>query len=120
MSHRLRRKLHAQWITDSEPQINPIQPDFTRTESMDQITWELILDQGTVKSSATAHRPELPVGGLTRDGQPHACPANEMHSEMTSGNHKAFNAGKPQPKLSDVNDLKKVFSDHSAVLLTKA
>lgn len=26
-------------------------------------------------------------------------------------NHKVFNAGKPQPKLNDVDDLKKAFVD---------
>jgi len=46
-----------------------------------------------------------------RDGQPRVCQANEEHAKMTSGNHKVFNAGKPLPKLSDVDDLKKALID---------
>lgn len=46
-----------------------------------------------------------------RDGQPRVRQANETHGEKTSSNHQVFNTGKPQPKLSDVNDLKKALVD---------
>ncbi|KAH8161206.1 hypothetical protein CIB48_g7050 [Xylaria polymorpha] len=36
---------------------------------------------------------------------PRACQANEVHQKMNSGNHKVFNAGKPYPKLENVDDL---------------
>jgi hypothetical protein len=76
--------------------------------------WELILDQRTVILDAAVVRGCL----LTRitgwrfkaeDGQPRVCQVNKSHAEITSGNHKVFNAEKPQPKLSDVDDLKKAF-----------
>ncbi len=40
------------------------------------------------------------------NGNPRACMANETHSKMTTGNHKVFNAGKPLPKLENVEQLK--------------
>lgn len=72
---------------------------------------ELILDQGTVMLESTYVKNTL----LTRDtgwkfeatdGRPRVCSANETHAVMTSGNHKVFNAGKPLPKLENVDDLK--------------
>ncbi|KAG4441229.1 hypothetical protein IFR05_003277 [Cadophora sp. M221] len=85
-------------------------------DGMDQTIWELILEQRTVMlDSAVVHgcSPTRITGWKfeARDGQPRVCQANEIHSEMTLGNHKVFNAGKPQPKLSDVNDLKKTLVD---------
>jgi hypothetical protein len=74
--------------------------------------WELILNQGTVMLDAAVVRGCL-LTWITgwrfeaRDRQPRVCQANESHAEMTSGNHKVFNARKPQPKLSNVDDLKK-------------
>ena len=46
-----------------------------------------------------------------RDEQPRVCQANETHAEITSGKHQVFNAEKPQPSLSDGNDLKKALVD---------
>ena len=81
-------------------------------DGMDQSMWELVLDQGTVMLDSAAVRGCSPtrITGWrfeVRHGQPCVCEANETHAEMTSGNHKVFNAGKPQPKLSDVEDLKR-------------
>ena len=42
-----------------------------------------------------------------KDGEPRICAANEVHARKTTGNHQVFNAGKPQPKLASVADLKK-------------
>jgi hypothetical protein len=80
-------------------------------DGIDQAMRELILTQRTVMLDAAVVRGCSPtrITGWrfeARDGQPRVCQANETHSEMTSGNHKVFNAGKPQPKLSDVDDLK--------------
>lgn len=78
--------------------------------------WELILGQETVMLDAAVVRGWSPTR-LTgwrfeaRDGQSRVCQANETHSKMTSGNHKAFNVGKLQPKLSDVDDLKQALMD---------
>lgn len=51
------------------------------------------------QSYAAAHQPELRVGGL-KSGM-----GSRVYVRQT--NHKVFNAGKPLPKLSDVDDLKK-------------
>ena len=40
------------------------------------------------------------------NAQPRVCQANETHSKMTSGNHRVFNAGKPLPKLENVDNPK--------------
>ncbi|KAH6705790.1 hypothetical protein EV126DRAFT_439860 [Verticillium dahliae] len=42
------------------------------------------------------------------DGKPRVCQSNETHAEMSSGNHKVFNSGKPLPKLENVDDIKAV------------
>ena len=34
-----------------------------------------------------------------------------MHAKKTSGNYQVFNAGKPPPKQSDADDLKKALVD---------
>lgn len=78
--------------------------------------WELILDQGTVMLDEAAVRGYSPTQITSWkfeviDGQPRVCQSNETHAEKTSGNHQVFNAGKPQPNLSDVNDLKKALVD---------
>ena len=62
------------------------------------------------QSYVAAHRPESLVGGL-KPGMPCVCQANEAHCEMVDRTHKVFNVGKPQPKLSDVDDLKKALID---------
>lgn len=85
-------------------------------DGMDQTMWELILDQGTVMLDAAVVRgcsPTLITGWRfeARDGQPRVCQANEAHCEMVDRTHKVFNVGKPQPKLSDVDDLKKALVD---------
>ena len=81
-------------------------------DGMDQTTWEFVLDQGTVMLYSAAVRGCSPtrITGWRFESQTWAarvCQANKTHAEMTSGNHKVFNSGKPQPKLSDVEDLKR-------------
>jgi hypothetical protein len=76
--------------------------------------WELILDQGTVMLDVAIVRGCSPARITSwrfeaRDRQLRVYQANETHSEMTSGNHKVFNARKP--KLSDIDDLKKALVD---------
>jgi hypothetical protein len=72
---------------------------------------ELILDQGTVMLE-TSHVKNATPYRITGwrfescNGKPRVCAANETHAGMTSGNHKVFNAGKPIPKLENVDDLK--------------
>ncbi|KAH6705733.1 hypothetical protein EV126DRAFT_439819 [Verticillium dahliae] len=52
------------------------------------------------------------IGGApcrhSSDGKPRVCQSNETHAEMSSGNHKVFNSGKPLPKLENVDDIKAV------------
>lgn len=72
---------------------------------------ELILDQGTVMLDSSCVKNTVPtrITGWRfelADGNPRVSSANETHAEMTSGNHKVFNAGKPLPKLETVEDLK--------------
>jgi hypothetical protein len=72
---------------------------------------ELILDQGTVMLESTSVKNTVPtrITGWKFEatgGGPRVCSANETHAVMTSGNHKVFNAGKPLPKLENVDDLK--------------
>ncbi|KAI1756713.1 hypothetical protein F4782DRAFT_526391 [Xylaria castorea] len=72
---------------------------------------ELILDHGTVMLESSVVKNILParITGWSFEsvnGTPRGCQANETHSAMTSGNHKVFNAGKPHPKLKNVEDLK--------------
>jgi len=74
--------------------------------------FELILDQGTIMLDKTAVRgcSASRQTGWTfelKDGEPRVCAANETHAKKTSGNHQVFNAGKPQPILASVADLKK-------------
>jgi hypothetical protein len=83
---------------------------------MDQTMWELILDQGTVMLDAAVVRGCSPtrITGWrfeVHDRQPRVCQTNETHAKMTTGNHKVFNAGKPLPKLNDVDGLKKALVD---------
>jgi len=77
---------------------------------------ELILDNGTVMLDASKMqgcKPTRITGWKfeVRNGEPQVCQANETHSEMTSGNHKVFNAGKPEPRLDSVRDLKEALID---------
>ena len=72
---------------------------------------ELILDKGTVMLESTYAKNTAPtrITGWkfeANGGNPRVCSANETHAVMTSGNHKVFNAGKPLPKLENVDDLK--------------
>ena len=88
----------------------------TLVDGVNQTMWELILDKGIVMLDAAVVRGCSPtrVTGWRFEawaGQPRVCQTNETHAEMTSGNHKVFNAGKPQPKLSDIDDLKKALVD---------
>ncbi|TPX09025.1 uncharacterized protein E0L32_001714 [Thyridium curvatum] len=73
--------------------------------------YELILDEGTVmlQEGAIKNCEPTRVTGWRFEagpGGPRVCQANETHAKMTSGNHKIFNAGKPHPKLDNVDDLK--------------
>jgi hypothetical protein len=72
---------------------------------------ELILDQATVMVESTFVKNAVPtrITGWKFEAsgsRPRVCSANETHAVMTSGNHKVFNAGKPLPKLENVDDLK--------------
>ncbi|KAL9082515.1 MAG: hypothetical protein Q9165_008873 [Trypethelium subeluteriae] len=72
---------------------------------------ELILDDGTVMLDSAIVKNTMPtcVTGWRFDivdGNPRVCQANEVHAKKTSGNHQVFNAGKPLPKLENVEDLK--------------
>lgn len=72
---------------------------------------ELILDNGTVMLDSSVVKNTVParITGWKFEsvhGNPRVCQANETHSGMKSGNHKVFNAGKPLPKLENVEDLK--------------
>ncbi|KAI1200081.1 hypothetical protein F5X97DRAFT_321834 [Nemania serpens] len=72
---------------------------------------ELILDHGTVMLDSSVVKNTIPtrITGWSfesTNGTPRVCQSNETHSGMTSGNHKVFNAGKPHPKLENVEDLK--------------
>ncbi|KYK53953.1 hypothetical protein DCS_05902 [Drechmeria coniospora] len=76
-----------------------------------QSMYELILNEGTVMLQEDAVKncePTRVTGWKFEAGPsgPRACQSNETHSTMTSGNHKVFNAGKPLPKLKNVDDLK--------------
>lgn len=78
---------------------------------MDQSMSELILDQATVMLETSVVKNAIPyrVTGWrfeSANGSPRVCSANETHAGLTSGNHKVFNAGKPLPKLENVDDLK--------------
>ena len=80
-------------------------------DGMDHDMWELILDQGTVMIDAAKLHGCVPtrITGWKfelSDGSPRVCATNETHSRMTTGNHKVFNVGKPQPKIDTVDDLK--------------
>jgi hypothetical protein len=85
-------------------------------ECNDQSMSELILDEGTVMLGSTVVkgcRSTRITGWKFEmvDGNPRVCQANERHAEMTSGNHKVFNAGKPLPKLDNVDDLKSALTE---------
>jgi hypothetical protein len=72
---------------------------------------ELILDQGPVMLDSSGVKNTVPtrITGWkfeSAHGNPRVCTANETHAQMTSGNHKVFNAGKPLPKLENAEDLK--------------
>lgn len=72
---------------------------------------ELILERGTVMLETAVIKNATPywIAGWrfeSCDGKRRICQSNKTHSGMTSGNHKVFNAGKPIPKLENVNDLK--------------
>ncbi|KND86528.1 hypothetical protein TOPH_08822 [Tolypocladium ophioglossoides CBS 100239] len=72
---------------------------------------ELILDQGTIMldTSLVKNCRLTRVTGWTFEscnGGPRVCMSNERHAAQTTGNHRVFNAGKPLPKLENVDDLK--------------
>ncbi|EQL33191.1 hypothetical protein BDFG_04637 [Blastomyces dermatitidis ATCC 26199] len=78
---------------------------------VDSSMLELILDQGTVMLDSSIVKNTVPtrVTGWrfeSVNGKPRVCSANETHAKMNSGNHKVFNAGKPLPKLENVEELK--------------
>ncbi|KAF2184559.1 hypothetical protein K469DRAFT_688571 [Zopfia rhizophila CBS 207.26] len=71
-------------------------------DGMESDMSELILERGTVMLDTSKVKGCVPtrITGWkfeVRDGEPRACQANETHAEMTSGNHKVFNSGKPEP-----------------------
>lgn len=72
---------------------------------------ELILDEGTVMVDSLSVKNTVPtrITGWkfeTFDGNPRVCASNETHAKINTGNHRVFNAGKPIPKLENVEDLK--------------
>ncbi len=72
---------------------------------------ELVLDQGTIMLDTSLIKncePTRVTGWLfsSSNGSPRAFMANETYSKMTTGNHEVFNAGKPLPKLENVEELK--------------
>jgi hypothetical protein len=80
-------------------------------EGVPESMFELVLDQGTIMlDEAAVHGCSASrQTGWTfelKGGEPRARAANETHAKKTSGNHQVFNAGKPQPKLASVDDLK--------------
>lgn len=80
-------------------------------EGVPESMFELVLDQGTImlEEAAVHDCSASRQTGWTfelKDEEPRACAANETHAKKTSGNHQVFNAGKPQPKLASVADLK--------------
>lgn len=82
-----------------------------RLEGVPESMFELILDQGTIMlDEAAVHGCSASrQTGWTfelEDGEPRVRAANETHAKKTSGNHQVFNAGKAQPKLASVADLK--------------
>ena len=82
-----------------------------RLEGVPESMFELILDQGTIMLDETAIHgcsASRQTGWMfeLKDGEPRVCAANETHAKKTSGNHQVFNAGKAQPKLASVADLK--------------
>ncbi|KAK0721882.1 hypothetical protein B0T26DRAFT_850133 [Lasiosphaeria miniovina] len=71
---------------------------------LDERSGTVMLDTSLVKNCRPAR-----VTGWTFEsvnGQPRVCQANETHTAMVKGNHKVFNAGKPHPKLENVDELK--------------
>jgi hypothetical protein len=85
-------------------------------DGVDCDMWELILDHGTVMLDASKVQGCVPtrITGWkfeVRDGEPRTCASNETHAAMTSGNHKVFKAGKPEPKLDNVDELKKALAN---------
>lgn len=72
---------------------------------------ELILDKGTVIVDSLSVKNTVPtrITGQkfeTFDGNPRVYTSNETHTKINTGNHRVFNAGKPIPKLENVEDLK--------------
>ncbi|KAI1316899.1 hypothetical protein F5Y16DRAFT_393034 [Xylariaceae sp. FL0255] len=89
-------------------------------DSVKQSMCELILNHGTVMlQAASIKNCELArVTGWTFEAGPYgprACQANETHTKMNSGNHKVFNAGKPHPKLENINDLKATLTEAGVI-----
>ncbi|KAG5794645.1 hypothetical protein H9Q69_006316 [Fusarium xylarioides] len=85
-------------------------------ECNDQSMPEVILDQwtGMLDSSVVKGCVSTRITGWgfdMVDGNPRVRQSNERHAEMTSGNHKVFNAGKPLPKLDNVDDLKSTLTE---------
>ncbi|GAP86858.2 hypothetical protein SAMD00023353_2100080 [Rosellinia necatrix] len=86
----------------------------------EQSMGELILIDGTVMLQAADIKNCEPfrVTGWRFEASPYgprACQANEVHQRMNSGNHKVFNAGKPHPKLENVDDLKAALAEARVV-----
>lgn len=82
-----------------------------RLEGVPESMFELILDQGTVmldEAAVRGYSASRQTGWKfeLKDGESRVCAANKTHAKKTSGNHQVFNAGKPQPKLASIADLK--------------
>lgn len=82
-----------------------------RLGGMPKSMFGLVLGQGTIMlDEAAVHGccASRQTGWTfeLKDGEPRVCAANETHAKKTSGNHQVFNAGKAQPKLDSIADLK--------------
>lgn len=82
-----------------------------RLDGMPKSMFELDLDQGTIMlDEAAVHgcAASRQTGWAfeLKDAEARVCAANETYAKKTSGNHQVFNAGKAQPKLDSIADLK--------------
>ena len=77
-----------------------------------------MLDTSLVKNC----EPTRVTGWLfdSSNGNPQVCIANETHSKMTTGNHEVFNAGKPLPKLENVEELKTALVEAGVLLISRS
>ncbi|KAL6364214.1 hypothetical protein LRP88_02130 [Fusarium phalaenopsidis] len=81
------------------------------TECGGQSMSELILDNGTIMLDNSVIKGCTPyrITGWNFEvahGNPRVCSSRELHAKRSGNNHEVYNAGKPLPKLENVEDLK--------------